>query len=93
MSYSRPRSGTLLAGLFALGLTAGCSSSRDRPPSDPRDHLDASAALDTGGLAPDAGDPIDGGTNEAWHADIQQMISGLPEVILISNAGDMRLGD
>ena len=38
-------------------------------------------------------DPIDGGTNEAWHADIQQMISGLPEVILISNAGDMRLGD
>jgi amino acid transporter len=37
-------------------------------------------------------DAANGQSRESWHEDIQRLISGLSEVILISSAGDVRLG-
>ena len=37
-------------------------------------------------------DPLGSESNRQWHANIEQLLAGLPEVILVSNAGDMRLG-
>jgi len=37
-------------------------------------------------------DVSEGGGGRSWHAQIEQLIIGLPEVILVSSAGDVRLG-
>ena len=51
-------------------------------------HHSAAAGLVILGL-----DPQDGASNAQWHDHIQQLVQDLPEVILVSSAGDMRLGD
>jgi hypothetical protein len=38
-------------------------------------------------------DPPEEETDEVWHADLQDLIRGLGDLVLVSNAGNVRLGD